>query len=131
VHLEADGTGAGLALAGTRRVLAQVAQILAAYGFGGRLLLEFLAAAVVDKDLQMHLGLASQLVNVAQELPLVGADGLAQAFVVGEDGAEAEGQHGGVLETVGDDPRVIHAGFLIEGLRGVVFADDDREVTGG
>jgi hypothetical protein len=36
-----------------------------------------------------------------------------------------------VLETVGDDPRVIHAGFLIEGLRGVVFADDDREVTGG
>ncbi len=90
-----------------------------------------MGAAVVDEDFEVHFGLAAQLVDVAQELALVGADGLAQAFVVVEDGAETEGQHGGVLETVGDDPGVVHAGFLVEGFRGVVFADDDGEVAGG
>jgi hypothetical protein len=36
-----------------------------------------------------------------------------------------------MLEAVGDDPCVLHAGFLVQGLRGVVFANDDGEVTGG
>ena len=79
----------------------------------------------------MHLGLAAQLVDVALELPLIGADGLAQGLVVVEDGAEPEGKHGGVLKAVGDDPGVVDAGFLVEGFRGVVLADDDGEVAGG
>jgi hypothetical protein len=36
-----------------------------------------------------------------------------------------------MLETVADDPGVIDAGFLVEGLGRVVFADDDGEVAGG
>ena len=79
----------------------------------------------------MHLGLAAQLVDVALKLALVGADGLAKAFIVVEDGAEAEGKHGGVLEAVGDDAGVIDACLLIQGVGWVVFADDDGEVTGG
>jgi hypothetical protein len=79
VHLEADGAGAGLALAGAGGVLAQVAQVLAAYAFGGQMLFERVGAAVVDEDLQVHLRFAAQLVDVALELALVGADGLAQA----------------------------------------------------
>src|ERR1035437_2890726 len=79
----------------------------------------------------MHLRLAAQLVDVAEELALVGADGPAQALVVVEDGSEAEGQHRGVLETVGDHPRVVYAGFLVESFSGVVFADDDGELVGG
>ena len=34
------------------------------------------------------------------------------------------------MEAVGNDPGVVHAGFLAELLCGVVFADDDGEVTG-
>jgi hypothetical protein len=47
-----------------------------------------------------------------------------------EDGAETEGKNGGVLEAVGDDACMVHAGLLVEGFRGVVFADDDGEVAG-
>jgi hypothetical protein len=36
-----------------------------------------------------------------------------------------------MLEAVGNDPGMVHAGFLAEGLRGVMFADDDGQVTGG
>ena len=131
MHLETDGACTRLALPCPGRVLAQVGQILAANTFGGDLLLELLAAAVVNKDFEVHLGLAAELIDVAEELALVGADGLAQALVVVEDGSEAEGQHGGMLETVADDPGVIDAGFLVEGLGRVVFADDDGEVAGG
>jgi hypothetical protein len=90
-----------------------------------------LATAVVDKHLQVHLGLAAQFVDVAQELPLVGADGSAQTVVVVEDGSKPEGQHRGMLEAVGDDPGVVHAGFLVQGFRGVVFADDTARSLAG
>src|SRR4051812_6805910 len=36
-----------------------------------------------------------------------------------------------MLEAVGNDPGVVNPGFLAELFRGVVFADDDGEVTGG
>ena len=97
----------------------------------GRCLSASGTGAVVDEDLQVHLGLAAQLVDIAEKLALVGADGLAQALVVVEDGSKAEGQHRGVLEAVGDHPGVVHAGFLVEGFLGVVFADDDSKVAGG
>jgi len=131
VHLEADGAGTGLAFTGARGVLAQAAQVLTAYTLGGQMLGERVGATVVDEDLEVHLRFAPQLVDVALELALVGADGLAQAFIVGEDGAESEGQHGGVLEDVGDHTCMVHAGLLVEGFRGVVLADNDGEVAGG
>jgi hypothetical protein len=36
-----------------------------------------------------------------------------------------------MLEAVGDDPCVVHAGFLVKGFDWIVFADDDGEITGG
>jgi hypothetical protein len=36
-----------------------------------------------------------------------------------------------MLETVGNDPGMIHAGFLVEGFCGVMFADNDSEVACG
>jgi hypothetical protein len=131
VHLETDGACTRLALPRPGRVLAQVGQILAANTFGGDLLLELLAAAVVNKDFEVHLGLAAELIDVAEELALVGADGLAQDVIVVEDGSEAEGKDGGVLEAVRDDTGVVNAGLLIESFEGVVLTDDDGKVAGG
>ena len=56
---------------------------------------------------------------------LVGPDGLAQAFVVVEYGAESEGKDGGVLETICDDSCVLDPGFLIECFCRVMFTDDN------
>ncbi len=129
VHLEAHRSRPRLTLPSPRGVLPQIAQIFAANPFGGEMLLDFARAAVVDEDLEVHLGLAAQLVDVAEELTLVGANGLAEHFVVREDGAEPEGKYGGMLEAVGDDPCVIDAGFLVEGFPGIVLAHNNGEVT--
>ena len=67
------------------------------------------AATVVDEDFQVHLRLAAQLVDIAEELALIGPDGLAQRLVVMEHGAEAEGKDRRVLKTVGDHTRVVDA----------------------
>jgi hypothetical protein len=131
MHLEADSAGTGLALAGAGGCFAEVAEVFAANGIGLNMAFEELGAAVVDEDLEVHLGLAAEFIDVALKLALVGADGLAEGFVVVEDGAEAEGKNRGVLKAVGDDAGVVDAGLLIEVIRGVVFADDDGEVAGG
>ena len=86
----------------------------------------------------MHLGLAAQLIDVAQELALVGANGLAQALVVAEDGTKPEGQHGGVLEAVGDHPRmppgedgVDTPHLSVEAIVGLVADRHDRRHAAG
>lgn len=131
MHLETDGAGASLALAGAGSVFAQVAEIFAADTVGAEMAVNLAAGAVIHEDLEVHFGFAAQLFNVAEELPLVGADGFAQAFVVVEHGAKTEGQHSGMLEAVGDHPGVVDAGLLGECLLGIVLADDHGEVTGG
>src|ERR1700722_6574511 len=131
VHLEADGAGTGLAFTGAGGVLAQVAQVLPAYALGRLKLLKRVGATIVDKDLEVHLRFAAQLVDVSLELALVGADGLAEALIVVEHGAEAEGKHGGMLEAVGDDSCVVPARLLIEGFRRVMFTDNNGKVAGG
>jgi hypothetical protein len=131
MHLEANGSCASLALTGAGRILAEIGQVTATHAFGWELALDFLAATVIDKDLEMHFGFAAELVNVAEELALVGADGFAKAFVVAKDGSKPKGKDRGMLEAVGDDPGMIDAGFLVEGFRRIVFADDNSEVTSG
>jgi hypothetical protein len=78
----------------------------------------------------MHFGLAPQLVDIALELALIGANRPAKALVVVKDSAKAERKNRGVLKTIGNDPGVIDAGFLVEGLLGVVLADDHSEIAG-
>jgi hypothetical protein len=78
----------------------------------------------------MHLGLAAELVDIAEELALVGPDGLAKALIVAEDGAETERENGRVLEAVGNDPGVVYAGLLVQSLCGVMFAHDHGQVAG-
>ena len=56
----------------------------------------------------MHFGFAAEFIDIAEELSLVGPDGLAEAFVVAENCAESEGKNGGVLEAVSDDASMIH-----------------------
>jgi len=130
VHLETDGASPRLALPSPRGIFPQIAQIFAANTFGGEILLDFARTAVVDEDLEVHLGLAPQLVDIAEKLALVGADGFAQHFVVSENCAEPEGKYCGMLKAVGDHPSVINAGLLVEDFLGVVLAYDDGEVTG-
>jgi len=67
------------------------------------------ASAVVDKDLNVHLSFAVQFVEVAEKLPLVGADGLPKGFIIVEDGAKAEGKNSRVLKAVGNHTGVIDA----------------------
>ena len=131
VHLKADGTGAGLtfALPGCR--FAEIGQVTAAHFVGRKLSDQFAsAAAVVDENLEVHLGFAAQFIDVAEELSLVGPDGFAEAFVVVEDGAKAERKNGGVFEAISDDSCVVHTRFLIQTVCRVMFADDNCEVTG-
>ena len=90
-----------------------------------------MAAAIVDEDFEVHLGLAAELVDVAEELALVGANGLAEDFIIVEDGSKSEGKDGGVLKAVRDDPGMVDAGLLIQSFLGVVLADDDCEVACG
>ena len=51
VHLETDGAGTGLALAGAGSVFAQIGKILSADALRGQMALDFFRAAVVNKDL--------------------------------------------------------------------------------
>jgi hypothetical protein len=125
VHLEADGACAGLALtlAGCR--LAEIGEIFFADSLQRQMPVELAGAAGIDVDLEVHLRLAVQTLQVALELTLVGADGFAKSLVVLEDSSKTEGKDGGVLEAVSDNPGVIDAGFLIQSFGRGVFADDD------
>jgi len=131
VHLETDGAGAGLAFAGAGGVLAEIGEVLASNSLGGSVVLHLLAATVVDEDLEVHLGLAAEFVYIANKLALVGADGLAEHVVIFEYGSKSEGKHRGVLKAIRDDASVVDAGLLIERFQGIMFADDDCEITGG
>jgi hypothetical protein len=71
VHLETDRAGARLALAGAGRALAQAGEILPSRALDRHLPFALATAATVDHDLQVHLGLAAQFVDIAEELALV------------------------------------------------------------
>ena len=129
VHLKADGSSTRLPFPSARSVLPQVAEISAACRLAGQMPFDLASAAIIHEDLQVHLRFAAEFVNIAEELPLVGADGFAKAFVVVKDGSEAEGKDGGMAVTVRDDPRVIHAGFLVEGPLRIVLAHDHRKIA--
>ena len=68
----AECAGAGLALALPAGVFAQAGEVLPAHSIGRHMLFQSASAAVVDHDFQVHLGLAAQLVDVAEELAVVG-----------------------------------------------------------
>jgi hypothetical protein len=78
----------------------------------------------------MHLSFAAQALYMCRVLALIGADGTAQCFVIGEDGAEAEGKNSRELEAVTDYAGVVFGGLLIEIFLRIVLRDDDCEITG-
>ena len=94
VHLEAHCTCPCLALPLPHGVFTKTGEVLAAYSLGGKMLADFLRATVVDEDLQMHLGFAAELIDVGEELTLIGADGFAEGFVIVKNRAEAERKDG-------------------------------------
>jgi len=124
VHLEADCACPGLSLTLASCRFAEVREVFATYLLGikvGKLA----TAAVIHQDFEVHLGLSAEFIDVAEELALVGPDGLAEAFVVVEDGAESEGKNCGVFETISDNSCVVDPGFLIECFCGIMLADDN------
>jgi hypothetical protein len=129
MHLEADGAGTSLPLAGARGTFTQVSQIFPANPLGVYAVLDILDAAIVDTDLQVHLCFAAEFVDVGEKLALIGANGAAEGFVVIEDRAETERKNGGMLEAIGNHAGVIDTGLLAERFRGVVFADDDSQIA--
>jgi hypothetical protein len=131
MHLEGHRARTGLAFACASGIFAEVAQVLAADALGGSMFFELLGAAIVDEDFEVHLGLSTELVDVAEELALVGANGLAEDFIIVEDGPKSEGKDGGVLKAVRDDPGMVDAGLLIQSFKGIMLADDDGEVACG
>ena len=94
-------------------------------------------AAVIDQDLEVHLRLAAQTLDVGQEVALVGADGAAQGVVIRERGAEPEGQHRGPVEAAGDDAGMVAGRTLAFGrgqagrVLGEMLGNDDGEIGGG
>ncbi len=130
MHGDGDSAGAGLTFPLLGGVFTKTAEVLLADPVHEDWLVLF-ATTVVDDYFEVHLGFATETVEVGQELALVGANGAAQGFVIGEHRAEAEGKHRGQFEAVGNDLGVVDGRFLDEGLFGIVFADDDSQVTCG
>ena len=130
MHLEADCTGPGLALALAGRGFAEISEVLATDLFRIEVGELATAATVIDENLEVHFRFAAEFFDIAEELALVGPDGLAEAFVVVEDGAESEWKNGGVLETICDYSCVVDPGFLIKSICRIMFADDDCKITG-
>lgn len=128
-HLEADGSATGLAFALPRSVLAQVREIFATYALSWKIADERASTAVIDENLDVHLGLAAHLLDVGQELALIGADGFAKEFVGIEDSAKPEGKDGGMLEAVGNHACMIDSRFLTEAFCRIVLADNNGEIT--
>ena len=71
----------------------------------------------------------SSILNDAMTTAMVPA-GAAKRFVIGKDGAEAEREDSGDFEAVTDHARVIFGRLLIEIFLGIVFRNDDCEITG-
>ena len=90
VHLEADGARSGLAFALPRCIFAQVGEVLLAYAFQGQMLVQFFAAAGIYVDFQVHFRFAMEALQIALKLALIGADRLAQSFIILKDGAKTE-----------------------------------------
>ena len=125
MHLEADGACPSLTLTLAGSGFAKVGEVFAADLIWRQISEFFAAGAIVNEDLEMHLGFAAEFFDVSEELSLVGPDGFAETFVFVEDRAESEGKDGGVFETICDHSCVVDPGFLIECICRVVFADDD------
>jgi hypothetical protein len=128
-HLEADCTATGLALALAGGILAQVREVFAADALSGKIAAEGSCTAIVDEDLDVHLGFAAKLINIRLKLALIGADGFAEEFVRIKDGPKSEWKNGGMLKTVCDHSCMIDSRSLIEAFCRIVFAYDDCEVT--
>ena len=107
MHLEADGACPSLTLTMAGSGFAKVGEVFAADLIWREISEFFAAGAIVNEDLQVHFGFAAEFFDVAEELTLVGPDGLAKAFIVIEDCAESEGKYGGVLETICYDSCVV------------------------
>src|SRR5262249_11326764 len=96
-----------------------------------------LGADVVDDDLQVHLSLATETLDVGKEVTLVGADGTAQSVVVLKGGAETEWKDSGTVKAAGDHASVITGGRLgfktgqASGVLIEVLRDDDGEIGCG
>ena len=109
-----DGAGPGLALAlpgaafSRRLVEVFLADRSHADGAGNG---NLIAAAVVDHDLEVHLGLSTEAVDVGEELALIGTDRAAEGVIIRKNGAEAEGKNGGGLETICDHAGVVDSDF--------------------
>ncbi len=131
MHLEADGSGAGLTLTLTGCRFAKIREIFFADALERQMLIDLGSAAGIHVNLEVHLGLAVKTFQVALKLTLIGANGFAKALIVLKYGSESERQDGGMFEAIGDYPCVIDPGLLIEGFFWVLFADYDGEVTGG
>ena len=89
------------------------------------MLVQFLGAAGIYVNFEMHFRLSMQALQVALKLTLVGANGLTKTFIILKNGSKTERKDGGVFEAVSDNSGVIDAGFLIERFGWGVFADDN------
>ncbi len=95
VHLRRDGTGLGLALALAAGNFSQVGEIFFADRLGmGSNCWRKITAAVVERDLEMHLGLAPKAFKIAQKIALVGPDGAAKGLIILINSAKTEGKDG-------------------------------------
>src|SRR5882757_5934147 len=108
LHLDGDCATFGLPLALTGSGLAQVGEIFLAHSvLAGDSAERLLQTTVIDSDLQVHLCLTAQAFHMRRVLALIGADGAAKRFIIGEDGAEAEGKDSGESKAVTDHACVI------------------------
>ena len=129
MHLKTHGASPRLPLTRPRRVLSQTGEITPPRTVVSDLLCDCASAAVIDEHLQVHLGLSAKLIDIPEELPLIGANGFAEGFVVVKDGPETEGKNCGVTETIRNHSRMIYAGLLVERCLWIVLAYHHRKIA--
>jgi hypothetical protein len=131
VHLEAYCPRPCLALPLPHGTLAKIGQVFPADTLDRQMLGDLAGAAIVHEDLEVHFRLTPQFLDIGQKLALVGTYGFTKALIIGKYRAKPKRKNRRVLKTIGDNPGMIHARFLVELFSWVVFADDDSEVAGG
>src|SRR5258706_11829586 len=97
MHLDRKRASLGLALPLTARALPQAGQILLAHGHVAS---RVAGADIIHQDLQVHLGLAAQTLDIGLKVTLIRTDRAAQRVVVREGSAKAEGKYRRQLETI-------------------------------
>jgi hypothetical protein len=129
MHLDGECACLRLSFTLSAGALTQAGQVLLAdcHVAGG-----IARAGVVHQDLQVHLGLAAEPLDIRHEVALIRPDRAAQRVVVLKRSAETKWQNSGVFEAIRDNAGMVLRRLLVQPgiVFGCVLGDNDGKIAG-